>query len=280
MAVLQPSGTTGFNRQTWADTIEATTYQKMVATPTIKEYPGRILNTGNVRKQARATGATLAQSAEGLTLQYDTITGTPITITPVGRYVAVAWSENEDAQVEANIDRIAADNIEQALAEITDTACLAVVTSLTQTMSQASIDAPMFRQAVGRLMGNMNGAAMPGDDKIMAIISHTQYPNIMQIPEYTDAQVRGDSENPHVKGIYGRGGGIQIMYSTVVAQDANGWHNPLYVREAFVVGWNTRSRIKRQDIELQNRIIVYNNCGFSVQHDLRAIDLRTTASGL
>jgi|SRR6185369_5830284 len=278
--ILTPSGTTGFNRQTWADTIEGTTYQKMVAIPSFDEYPGRILNQGNVRKQGRTAGQTLGQSAEGTSLTSGDITGTPITITPVGRYVAVYWSENEDAQVEANLDRVAADNIEQSLAEVSDTAALATATSLTQTMSQASVDAAMFRQAVGRLVGNMNGAVMPGDDSIMAIFSHTQYPNLMNIPEFTDADVRGDSENPHVKGIYTRGGGVKVMLSTVVAQDANGWHNILYVRKAFVVGWNARSRIKRQDIELQNRIIVYNNFGVSVQHDLRAIDLRTTASGL
>jgi len=252
----------------------------MVAIPTFDEYPGRILNTGNVRKQARAAGLTLAQSADGDSLTASDITGTPITLTPVGRYVYVSWSENEDAQVEANLDRVAADNIEQALAETSDTAALAVATSLTQTMSQAAVDAAMFRQAIGRLVGNMNGAVMPGDGEIMAIFSHTQYPNIMNIPEYTDADVRGDSENPHVKGIYSRGGGVKLMLSTVVAQDANGWHNILYVRKAFVVGWNARSRIKRQDYLLNNRIVVYNNFGVSVQHDLRAIDMRTTASGL
>jgi hypothetical protein len=278
--VLTPTGTTGFNRETWADTIEGTTYQKMVAIPTFDQYPGRILNLAHVRKQGRALASTLAQSAEGDSLTSSDITGTPVTITPVGRYVYVNWSENEESQVDVNIDPMAAANIEQALAEAADTAGLAAATSLTQTMSQASIDATMFRQALGRFMGNVNGAYMVGDDEIMAVISTTQYPNMMNIPEYTNADVRGDSENPHVKGIYGKGGGVQIRYSTVVAQDANGWHNIIYVRKAFIVGWNARSRIKRQDLLLQNRIICYHNMGVSVLHDLRAIDLRTTASGL
>jgi hypothetical protein len=114
----------------------------------------------------------------------------------------------------------------------------------------------------------------------MAVISTTQYPNMMAISEYNDADVRGDSENPHVKGVYGTGGGVQIMYSTVVAQDANGWHNPVYVRDAAIVGWNARSRVKRQDYLLQNRVVLFNNCAFSILHDLRAVVMRTTASGL
>lgn len=278
--VLTPSGTTGFNRQTWADGFEDATYQKMVGIPTFDEYPGRVLNVGNVRKKARATGSTLAQSADGDSLTASDITGTPITLSPAGRYVFVSWSENEDAQVEVDLDSESAGDIEQALAETSDTAALAVATSALQIMSQASVDAAMFRQAVGRLMGNMNGSVMPGDGEIMAIFSHTQYPNIMSIPEYTDADVRGDSENPHVKGIYARGGGVKLMFSTVVAQDANGWHNILYVRKAIVVGWNVRSRVKRQDYLLNNRIVVYNNFAVAIQHDLRLIDMRTTASGL
>lgn len=279
--VLTPSGTTGFNRQTWADTIEAPTFQRMVAIPTFDEYPGRVLNTGNIRKAARTSGTTLAQNADGDSLTSQDITGTPVTLTPVGRYVYVSWSENEDAQVDANLDSESAGNIEQGLAETSDAAGLANVQSLTQIMSQASVDATMFRQAYGRLIGNMNGVALPGDGPtVYAIFHNTQYPNLMNIPEFTEAQVRGDSENPHVKGIWGKGNGVQLMLSTVVAQDANGWHNVLYVGSAFVVGWNLRTRTKRQDYLLNNRIIVYNNFATAVKHDLRAIAMRTTASAL
>ena len=279
--VLTPSGTTGFNRETWQNNLEQPTYQRMVAIPTFDEYPGRVLNVGHIRKHARATATTLTQSADGDSLTASDITGTPITLTPVGRYVYVSWSENEDAQVEVNLDSEAAGNIEQALAEASDAAGLANATSLTQIMSQAAVDATMFRQAYGRLIGNMNGVAMPGDGPtVYAIFHNTQYPNLMNIPEFTAANVRGDSENPHVKGIWGKGNGVQLMLSTVVAQDANGWHNIMYVSSAFVVGWNVRSRTKRQDYLLNNRIIVFNNFATAVKHDLRAIDMRTTVSGL
>jgi hypothetical protein len=121
---------------------------------------------------------------------------------------------------------------------------------------------------------------MPGDTKILAVITSTQYPAVMNIPEFTEADVRGDSENPHVKGIVGKGNGVNLMISTVVLQDGNGWHNVVYVPMAFIAAWNARSRIKRQDFLLQNRIVAYNNSAFQVRHDLRAIALRTTASQL
>lgn len=282
--VLTPGGTTGFNRQTWQATIEDATHQRMVAIPTWDEYPGRILNQGNVRKAARAVGYTLGQSDDGDELTASDITGTPITLTPVGRYVYVSWSENEDAQVEVDLDAESAGNIEQALAEISDEAALANATSLTNILSQASVDATMFRQAVGRLIGNTNGVFGPeGDGReatMYAIFHNTQYPNIMNIPEFTEADVRGDSENPHVKGIWGKGNGVKLMLSTVVEQDGNGWHNILYVPSAFTVGWNVRTRTKRQDYLLNNRIIVFNNFASAVKHDARAIAMRTTASAL
>jgi hypothetical protein len=131
-------------------------------------------------------------------------------------------------------------------------------------------------------MGNTNGLATPGETnpQVYGIFSHTQYPNLANIPEFNSALVRGDSENPYVKGVWTKGGGIMLLMSTVVQEDANGWHNCLYIPSAFVVAWNVRSRIKRQDFELTNKVIVFNNLGTAVKHNLRAVDMRTTTSGL
>ncbi len=278
--VITPANTTGFNRQSWLDGFDDATYQRMAFVPTISEYKGRLLNQGNVRKLARVGGLTLAQTDDGDTLTGSNPVGTPITLTPVGRYVRVDWSENEDAQLDVDLDSELADGIEQGLAETTEQAALALIVGLTQTMSQAAVDATMFRQAVGRLIGNMNGALQIGSTEVYAIFHNTQYPALMNIPEFTEADVRGDDENPHVKGIWGKGNGIKLMLSTVIASDANGWHNAIYVPMAFIAGWNARSRVKRQDYLLSNRIVAYNNSAFSVRHDLRAIALRTTASQL
>lgn len=277
--VLTPGGTTGFNREVWMDTIEDPTYQRTELLNTIRVFPGKILNLGHVRKAARATGTVLGQSADGNSLTASDITGTPVTITPVGRYIKVEWSKNEDAQVEVDLNAEAAGNIEQGMAETLDQAGLANSTSLTQSYSQASMDAALWRQAVGKLMSNTNGEYMPGEAPIIrAIFSPTQYPNIMAIPEFNNADVRGDSENPRVKGIFTKGGGVNVRFSTVVTQDANGWHNPLYVEDTFIVGWNERTNAFSEQTELLKRIVVYANMGVTVLHDLRGIDLRTTVS--
>lgn len=280
MAVLTPGTTTGWNIQKWQRTVEGATYQKMVFIPVIDESD-RLYGQLNIRKHARVTGSTLGQSADGTGLSYSTIIASAATLTPVGSYVGVAWSENEDAQLDLNLDAEAQSNIEQALAELTETNALANVASLTQIMSQADVDGPMLRQAYGRLMGNTNGVASPGQaPQVYGVFSHTQYPNLGAIPEFNQAEVRGDSENPYVKGIWTRGGGIMLVLSTVVTVDAGGWENCLFIPSAFAISWNVRTRIKRLDDELINRIICYNNVGSGIKHDLRAVAVRTTNNAL
>lgn len=277
---LTPGVTTGWNLQKWQRTVEEATYQKMVFIPIIDEGD-RPFGQLNIRKHARVSSTALGQSADGTGLTYSNIIGTPVTVTPAGNYVAVAYSENERAQLDINLDAEARGNIEAALAESTDQGVLANVQALTQFMSQGLVDAAMLRQAVGRLMGNTNGLATPGErPQVFATFSHKQYPALGTIPEFNAAQVRGDSENPYVRGIWMKGGGLVLNLTTVVANDGNGDHNVVYLPSGFVVAWNTRSMMKDQDVELTNRLIIFNNLGSAVKHDLRAIGLRTTASGL
>lgn len=278
--ILTPLGTTGWNIQKWQRTVENATYQKMKMVPMIDEAE-RLYGQLNVRKAARVTASVLAQNADGTGLTPSNIIGVPVTLTPAGNYIMVQWSENEESQLDVSIDAEARSNVEAALAESTDQSVLASVPTLTQLMSQASIDGPMFRQAYGRLMGNTNGLLEPGKGpKVNAIFSHTQYPNLATIPEFNNAEVRGGSETPYVDGIWMKGGGVILAMSTVVANDANGWHNVMFVGSAFHISWNVRSKIKTQEFELTNKLIIYNNLGSGIKHDLRAIDLRTTASAL
>lgn len=280
MAVLTPGTTTGWQIDKWQRTIEEATYQRMKFIPVIDEGD-RPFNTLHVRKHLRVQGTTLGQSSDGTGLTYLTIIGTRVDITPVGSVVPVAWSENMDAQLDVNLDAEAAGNIEQALAELTEAAALANVQTLTQAISQPDVDGPMFRRAYGQLMGNTNGMAEPGGDvQVYGVFSHTQYPNLGNIPEFNSAEIRGDSENPYIKGIWTRGGGVMLLLTTVVANDGTAWHNCLFIPSAFVIAWNRRSSLIRDRAELQSRVIAYNNVGSGVKNDLRALDMRTTNNPL
>ena len=282
MAVLTPGGTSGYNFEKFARTVEAATYQKMKFIPRIKDIE-RLYDQITVRKHTRASASTLTQSQSGVGsgLTYSTTAGTPVVVTPAGQYVAIAWSANEESQVEFDIPGEVQSELTQALAEASETSACANIATLTNFMSDTGVDAAMFRVAYGRLMGFTNGVATPGSDpQVYGIFSHTQYPNLASIPEFNNAEVRGDSENPNVKGIWMRGGGVMLMLTTVLTEDANGIHNCLFLPEAFVISWNKRSQVVRDRDGLQQSLICFNNFGSAVLHNERAIGMRTTVSAI
>jgi len=277
--VMNPSTTTGGNLESWRRKFEVATYQRMKFIPTIDEGD-RPYGLAHHRKFARVTGGTVAQSSDGTGLTYLNILGTPVTVTPVGSAVPIAWSRNERAQIDISLGSEGRGNIEQSLAELTETAALANIQSATEGISVADVDGPTLRRAQANLYGNTNGVVEPGSTTMYGIFSHTQLPNLQGIEEYNRADVRGDSENPYVKGVWTKGQGMMLLTTTVVAQDANGWHNALYVSSGFIMDWNERSTIVEDSAELQERLIAYNNVGSNVLNNPRIYYIRTTASAL
>jgi hypothetical protein len=279
---LVPGTHTGLDFNAYQRRVEPATYQMMEFIPSIEEGD-RPYNQLTVDKWTRVSSTELTQTTGGDTedLTYAVIIGTPITVTTLGHYVAIAWSQNMEAQTRASLEE-AKDDMIRALAEGTDTTALEAVSGGTQNMSQADALAANLRQGIGRLAGNTNGMAMPGNDKpvIHGIFTHKQYPNLVAIPEVNSAEMRGDSENPFVKGVWVKGFGFVLHLTTVIENDANGDHNCLYIPSAFVVAWNQKSFARQEINALEHHLIIYNNVGTAIKHDERLIDFRTTASAL
>lgn len=281
MAVMTPSGTTGYNIQKWGKKIWGATYQRMVAIPIFDEgdKPYHQLNT---RRNVRVAATPLSGSDDGSSLNASTLADSQVNLTPSGQYIMVAWSDNLDAEIDFSLNSEAQGELEQAMAEASDESVLDQVASLTQILSQAQVDVTMWRQAYARLTGNTNGVPQPGGGgpTVWAIFSHTQLPGLQNIPEFNAADLRGDSENPYVMGLFMKGSGVNLRISTVVEADANGWHNFMGLSECIQVAWNRHTTVEYQKYNLQNKVIAYNNLGSTVLHDLRGLDLRTTASGI
>lgn len=277
---LTPGGTSAWTMESWDKVFEFATYQKLQLVAVVDEGT-RPYNLGHHRRAQRVTGATLGQSDDGTNLTYVSPVGTTITVTPVGSTVPIAWSDNMEAQSDAPLDRNATNAIEGALAELTEKNVAANIQSGTQIMSTGSIDAGILRQAVARLETNTNGNFAPGEDAtIYGFFSTTQKPSMMAIPEINSAEMRGDNENPYVRGTISKGYGLVLLWTTVAALDANGYHNAVMAPSAITIDWNTRSRIKNSEVELQTRKIGFNNVGSALKNDLRLIPIRSTASGL
>jgi len=239
----------------------------------------RPYSQGHISKFARLTGNALGSTASGLaaSLLFENPDGGEATLTPGTNYVATARQFGEDVMNPYNLDGSLPDEMENALAELTEIAGMANIASLTQFRGgpTTNITAAEIRAALSLLGRSTNGQYAVGDATIYGILDWSQHQHLMSIPEYTNADIRGDSENPNVRGMWSKGGGVMMMLTTACTVDANGTHGCLWVPTAFGTGWNARSQVMKQDDGLQKQIIVVNNVGFTVRQDLRAVGLRT-----
>jgi len=277
--VMMPS-VTNWQIKKYEPRAEEATYAKMDFIPTIDEGM-RPFDQSISRKHTRVSGSTLAQSGDGTGLSYVDPRGTPVTLTPVGSYVPLAHSANMEAQNDLNLTSEEADAAEGALAELTETNALANLSSLTQIVTDIDVTAALIRQAIAKLQINTNGMWRPGGTGPQAygIFTATQSPALMGIPEVNSAEMRGDSENPYIKGIWTKGFGFMLMTSTVTPFDGTKWTSALYLAKAFRVAWNVRSMVRKLEVELATQYILYNNVGSTILHDLRAVAFQTTHSG-
>jgi hypothetical protein len=274
--IIVPGTQTGLNRTVYSAKWFRTTYQEQILVPIVEDAE-RLYGATVLRKEARVQGATLAQTSDGTGVTYVNPVGSPVTVSPVGYVVPIGWSENEDAQVDFNMDMIAGGASAKAMAELIEAATGANFQSATQIITNPTLDANTLRTATARLAANTNGYGLVGGaNTIYLFASTTQLVSLQGIPEVNHAQARGDSENPYVKGIWVKGFGMLANISTVVAQDANGYHNGIFLAEALTVRWNVRSRIKRQDYEYRNGYFGYANVGSAVVYDNRMVVVRTS----
>jgi hypothetical protein len=274
--VLTP-GSNHVNYETWSESVEDGTYQKQMVLPRYKDV-GRPYSLMTINKWARVDSVALAGTSVGTGLTYQDPVAAPPTLNPAGIYVALAWSQNENAENPYNIDSDLASEAERALAEGNDENGALQFASLTEFRGNGvdDVTSALLRNAQALLTRNSNGEITPGGEKeIYLILDSSQYPATMSIEEYANAEARGDDENPYVKGVWSKGGGHNLLFSTVLPTDGNGTHGCLWVREAFGVGWNVRSMIERQKEELQQRLILFNHLGTTIIHNLRAVSVRT-----
>ena len=265
-----------FNFEVWEDGADPATYERTKALIHFSTIQ-RPYSKGHIRNWARMTGNTSTSTDVGTGLLYQNPVGAEVTVVPSVNYVAGAWSFGEDVMTNVNIDPGLASEMERCLAEQSDSLACALFPTLSQFRGAAGADiiASTWRNAIALLGQGTNGMAAPGEVTLYGIVDMSQLAAMMSIPEFTHAEIRGDDENPQVKGIFDKASGVLTMFTTILTTDPNGTHGCIWVPEAFAQGWNARTTPYRQRLELQNRLILANNFGVTVRHDLRAVAIRS-----
>lgn len=283
--ILTPTSS-HFNIEKWQRQVEDRFYQAGLFYPRIKERdkPGSLLH---VRKHARAGWDTLGQGAVGTGLNYQDMTPTEVTLDPGEIYVAAGWADHEANETDVPLDSEMASILEMALEEGTEYTALQAVGSLTTNVfgnAAYRLNAAGVRYITGRLGESTRGNVAPDENgkqrTIYALIPWLQNPDAMSIPEYAQADMRGDSVNPHVQGYWSKGGGVMLMRSSspVFYSNADGIWAPFWVPDAFGIAWNQRPKVYREQVELQYRIILRNNFAVGVVNDDRAGAIKVSSA--
>jgi hypothetical protein len=276
-------GGTGANLSftTFLKTFFVPSYEKMVFIPRIKEG-GKAYAAAKLRTWDRFTSAALGTSTLGVATNLTWQSGTPsvATLTPAGYVIAVAYDDQNQDAVEMSLDSPIRTGLTGCAAEACDTTALLQVASLTQVVGDASThpDLALVRSTIAALRIATYGSVDVRDGALQGVFTPAVEPDLLSIPEMTQANYRGDGENPLVKGFFTKGSGINWNYSTAVDKTSTYANNVIFDPEAFLIMWNTHPSIEKQRDGIANLLISYANFGTAVARNEKAYALRTVSS--
>ena len=286
MATIFVPGTTGdgleLTNEAWQLGIEAQVYEEAQLFPLLKERD-RLFNKLHIRKYGAFGTGTLAQTGTP-TPTYATTTTSDVPVTPVAQYVATSLSRNQIKQM--NVDPTSSSefksSMNSALAQKIDQyvngQLIAPLTTNVVGDATTTMDRSLVLNLLYTIRKNAKSAVQPGKSNIKFIVWPLQGPSFMSIPEFTSANLRGDSANPNVKGIVFEAMGLEFIVSGNLDTSAGYASNAMFVPDAFALSWNERPTVFSQEYEFASRIYCYANYGASTVWDDRAGNLRTKAT--
>jgi hypothetical protein len=239
------------------------------------------------RKIARHVASTLGSTATGASIDYNTNTETAVTASPTFIYSGVQVVLNTLSKMVGDIDNLAGTGklmaaykkqSMAALATQIDTTAAGLADDLGTNIvgsGAVNIDKALLLAAQSKLLTNARSAFKPGQLAYLCIHpSQSQY--LMDIPEVTAANIRGDASNPNVKGWVWTAFGWEVRESGNILQSGGITHNLLFVSDAFAIGYNQRPKmLPLQDIEAYYNLIAVAEFGVVELFDEYAVDIRT-----
>jgi hypothetical protein len=266
---------------TWTKTFFLPMHEKMVFIPRIKEG-GKPYQYGKFRTLSpfTSTAVTNTELQHNDYLTYQTAATAVGTLTPAGYYIAAAYDDPMRDILEIDLNAPIRTMLEDCAAEACDTTALSAVSSLTQVVGDAAthLDLALVRGTIAALRIATNGKVDVRDGALQGVFTPAAEPDLLSIPEMTQANYRGDGENPLVKGFVSKGSGIVWNYTTAVDVASTYANNVIFDPEAFLIMWNTHPTVEKQRDGLANLLISYANFGVAVARNDMAYALRTAGS--
>lgn len=262
--------------EAWSKTIHRALHEVLKFTPKIKRYE-KVYGRLHIRKLSPLAIQALGNNDDGSGLTYSANTEVDVEMVPAAQYCAVAIPRNMRGRVDFSPRSVFQKGVMDAMREGVDIDVLEDCAGAVNFIGDqnTAIAAGEFRYAMGQLMINTDGDVEPGAQQVNGLFHPAQYSNILSIPEFTHAEITGKGGTQE-KGIFSKGGGINVRFSNAVFIDVDGAaHNPIWREEAYGISWNDETSVEYQIEELQDRVISYNDYAHSIVRDEFTFILRS-----
>lgn len=231
-------------------------------------------------KTTNKVAGTVALDAGGMTFEQETETAA--TMTPQFGYCALAVNQQSQvrmlnkpaysAAVREQFLRSLPEQIDNDAGGLMDDLATNVVGS-----SATNISKDLILQAAGILRGAAKRYYRPGKDLAYLRIAPTQMRYLYNIDAITNANLRGDGDNPNVTGVLVEAWGIDLGISGNIVSSGSAFHNPLHVRQAFALGYNAKPQMAPpQNNGLAALLMGFAEWGVVEVYDSFAVDLQTS----
>ena len=282
-------GTEGINllEQTWRPEMATAATEEMVIANDFDDGNDgveKIANTLNIRKIAAIVAQTLGATATGQTLTYSTNTETVVTVTPTFAYDGVEIPEHLITKLIATPQLRKAYRTQMAAGLATkidsDAGVLAASISGVRGSSGENLSKGLMLDALTLLATASKNKWRRGKSRTPAffVFHPSQIKYVLDIPEITAAQIRGDSQNPNVAGFVWDAWGLELDESGNVYQASGVTHNFLHIKESHVLAYNQKPGfLEPQPFELTVRFIARTEYGVGEVWDEYGVDVQTAA---
>jgi hypothetical protein len=268
--------------QTWAKGIEVPAYEAMKLIPILDEGQ-RPYGTANIRywdELAATSILSTAGTGAGHVLSALTVNaGTPtnLTFTTTKVYCIVGANDDTQEAVEVDLEAGMRKNATDCIAAACDGIITALASNLTLGFGNDTTPGSVADcKLLAWQMRIQSPAVMIGERTIHACLHPGAGNGLTASSDWMNAEIRGDAENPSVRGVFLKASGILFRFTTKMpTTNGNGGEGIVLVPEALAVGWNQKPKVEVERTGFANFVKVSANLGGRVKWDSRARYYRT-----
>jgi hypothetical protein len=216
-------------------------------------------DTAYVRIIPKITASRLATTDQGSSPTYHTGTVLRATVTPYFSYGAVELPDHllsklgapESAALEAGYRK----QLLAALDEDVDSLCGDLGPSISTVKGPANGDKSLILDMQTSLATNSKNHVVVGQTEVHLKYHPSQIKYIGNIAEFANANTRGDSANPNVKGVILKAWGMTFTETGSIDFSGGFYWNMMFAPLYAILAWNLKPRVKvPQDFELTKRL--------------------------